>query len=477
MSPRSCPASRRRRRSGRTCRIGLPWPDGPDVVADGTPGAIWLRGVVTDGAGDPVPDALIETWQADPAGGFDHPDDPRGAGARIRLPRLRPLPDRRRRAVRDPDPQARPGARPGRAPAGAARRLSGLRPRAAAPGGDPDLLRRRAGGQRRRPGARLGVPNERRATLIASARRATATGSTSGCRATMRPSSSPSEPGGLFDGVLAAGPVRAAVDDEAWLRAMLDVEAALARAQARVGTVPAAAAEAITAACAAARGEPAFDPAALGAAAAGSGNPVIPLVRALRDAVAAASRRPRCRAGRGAVGSEAAAYVHAGATSQDILDTAAMLVARRALDRPPRRPDRGSRHRGGPGRHPPGHTGGRADPAPAGPADDVRPGGRRLAHRPGRRRGPAGRRPGRSGRTARRCRRDAGRVRAGRARRGHRRWPQELGLAAPVLPWHTDRTRVAELAGALGLAAGTLGKIARDVTLYAQTEVAESRAG
>ncbi|HKS43533.1 MAG TPA: protocatechuate 3,4-dioxygenase subunit alpha [Amycolatopsis sp.] len=58
--------------------IGLPWADGPTVVPEGTPGAVWIRGTVTDGAGDPVPDALIETWQADPGGRFDHPDDPRG---------------------------------------------------------------------------------------------------------------------------------------------------------------------------------------------------------------------------------------------------------------------------------------------------------------------------------------------------------------------------------------------------------------
>ncbi len=51
--------------------IGLPWPDGPYVVEAGTPGAIWLRGSVLDGAGDPVPDALVETWQAGPDGRFD----------------------------------------------------------------------------------------------------------------------------------------------------------------------------------------------------------------------------------------------------------------------------------------------------------------------------------------------------------------------------------------------------------------------
>jgi protocatechuate 3,4-dioxygenase alpha subunit len=58
--------------------IGLPWPDGPFVVPAGTPGAITISGLITDGAGDPLSDALIESWQADPAGRFAHPDDPRG---------------------------------------------------------------------------------------------------------------------------------------------------------------------------------------------------------------------------------------------------------------------------------------------------------------------------------------------------------------------------------------------------------------
>jgi protocatechuate 3,4-dioxygenase alpha subunit len=61
--------------------IGLPWPDGPDVVTGDVDGAVWIRGVVTDGAGSPVPDALIETWQADPQGHFNHPDDPNGRTA------------------------------------------------------------------------------------------------------------------------------------------------------------------------------------------------------------------------------------------------------------------------------------------------------------------------------------------------------------------------------------------------------------
>jgi protocatechuate 3,4-dioxygenase alpha subunit len=61
--------------------VGLIWVDGPDVVPEGTPGAVRIGGRVLDGAGDPVPDALVETWQADPVGCFAHPDDPRGPGA------------------------------------------------------------------------------------------------------------------------------------------------------------------------------------------------------------------------------------------------------------------------------------------------------------------------------------------------------------------------------------------------------------
>jgi protocatechuate 3,4-dioxygenase alpha subunit len=58
--------------------IALPWPDGPDVVAADAPGAVRIHGHVYDGHGDPVPDALVETWQADVNGRFVHPDDPRG---------------------------------------------------------------------------------------------------------------------------------------------------------------------------------------------------------------------------------------------------------------------------------------------------------------------------------------------------------------------------------------------------------------
>ncbi|MGZ4590788.1 MAG: protocatechuate 3,4-dioxygenase subunit alpha, partial [Actinomycetes bacterium] len=58
--------------------IGLVWDDCVDVVPAGTLGAVWLRGHVYDGEGAPVSDAMVETWQADAQGRFDHPDDPRG---------------------------------------------------------------------------------------------------------------------------------------------------------------------------------------------------------------------------------------------------------------------------------------------------------------------------------------------------------------------------------------------------------------
>ncbi len=58
--------------------IGLTWPDGAWAAAEGTAGGFWVRGRVFDGAGDLVPDAMIETWQADPEGRFASPEDPRG---------------------------------------------------------------------------------------------------------------------------------------------------------------------------------------------------------------------------------------------------------------------------------------------------------------------------------------------------------------------------------------------------------------
>jgi protocatechuate 3,4-dioxygenase, alpha subunit len=61
--------------------IGLTWEDGSFVVPEGTPGAFRIRGRVLDGEGELVPDAIVESWQADPEGRYNHPDDPRGAEA------------------------------------------------------------------------------------------------------------------------------------------------------------------------------------------------------------------------------------------------------------------------------------------------------------------------------------------------------------------------------------------------------------
>src|SRR5258708_356283 len=116
--------------------------------------------------------------------------------------------------------------------------------------------------------------------------------------------------GGLFGGLFDRG--AAGTGDEAWLQAMLDTEAALARALERTGLAPAGTGAAVTEAARAGG----FDADELGRAAAQTGNPVPALVRALTAAVPA----------------EAAWAVHQGATSQDIIDTAVMLLARRVLD-------------------------------------------------------------------------------------------------------------------------------------------------
>jgi 3-carboxy-cis,cis-muconate cycloisomerase len=101
------------------------------------------------------------------------------------------------------------------------------------------------------------------------------------------------------------------LSDEAWVEAMLSVEVALARTQARLGVIPAGAADAIAEAATSTR----IDVADLAVRARGSANPVVELVREFTAAV----------------GEDAAEYVHRGGTSQDILDSAAMLLAARAL--------------------------------------------------------------------------------------------------------------------------------------------------
>lgn len=255
----------------------------------------------------------------------------------------------------------------------------------------------------------------------------------------------------LFDGTYARGAAAQAVTDAGWLRALLDVEAALARAGAATGLVPADAAERIAAACAPER----FDLAVLAREAGEHATVVVPLVLVLKEQVGAAD----------------AGFVHAGATSQDVLDSAAMLLARRALE--PLLVDAraaadaaarlAAAHRDTPmtgrtllqqalpttfGLRAAGWTSA-LDAARGDLAEVVTA---RLAVQLG---GPVG--TGSPALTA--------------------AFARELGLAEPLLPWHTDRGRVVALAAALGALSGSCAKLARDVTLLTQQEVGELREG
>jgi 3-carboxy-cis,cis-muconate cycloisomerase len=256
----------------------------------------------------------------------------------------------------------------------------------------------------------------------------------------------------LFGPTVVTDELATATSDEAWLRALLDAEVALARAEAEAGVIPAAAAIAIAAAAVPAS----FDLAAIGRDARAGGNPVIPLVAALAAAV----------------GDDAAGWVHWGATSQDIMDSAQMLVAARSALL--------------------------IDASLA----DLADGCARLAELHGDT-VMAGRTllqqalPVTFGLAAagwlnavvdtRRMLRPAQAALAAQlggavgtlASLGHAgpevaaRFAAHLGLAEPPLPWHTARQRVAALAAALGIAAGTAAKIAGDIALLMQTEVAE----
>ncbi len=265
------------------------------------------------------------------------------------------------------------------------------------------------------------------------------------------------EPGGrgLFGGVFAKG--EAETGDVAWVQAMLDTEAGLARALERAGLAPAGSGAAVTAEAQA--GNFLLDE--LGGLAALTGNPVPGLARAL------ARRVPQPAAG----------AVHQGATSQDILDTAAMLLARRvtavvladlatAADAAAALAEE----------HRSTIMIGRTLLQQAVPVtfglvaagwltalDEAREGlaavgSRRLAVQFG---GAVG--------TLASLGVDGPRVAALLA--------EELGLAVPVLPWHTERLRIIDLGAALARVTAALGKIARDVTLLAQPEVGEVSEG
>jgi 3-carboxy-cis,cis-muconate cycloisomerase len=269
---------------------------------------------------------------------------------------------------------------------------------------------------------------------------------------------------GLLGPGWAGSPAAAATGDTAFLRAVLDAEAALTRAQARLGLVPAAAAEAVTRAVTEAAGGSGFDMASVVARARSGGNPVIPLVADLTSAVGA---------GHGP-------YVHRGATSQDIMDTATMLVAVRVLDLVLADLGRtaaalarlAAAHRDTPM---PGRTlTQHAVPTTFG----LKAAGWRSLVLDARDRLTAvrGSLPVQLGGAA-------GTLAAFTAYGATdaialpAEFARELGLREPLLPWHTLRTPVADLAGGLAFTAGALGKAAADVLTLARTEIGEVTEG
>jgi len=241
--------------------------------------------------------------------------------------------------------------------------------------------------------------------------------------------------------------------DEACLERLLEVEAALARVQARLGLIPAAAAERI-AAGAVLEG---VDRAEIRAGLENDGVPVIALVRGLRRAV----------------GAEAAPYVHWGATSQDIMDTALVLQLRAALERLAPRLEAlaielcrlAAQHRD---TVMAGRTHGQqavpitfglkaagwAAPLLRGVArlKELRP--RLLVVQLG----------GAAGTLS---------VLEDRGIEVMEALAEELGLRPSLFPWHGQRDRLAEFASWLSLVSGSVAKMAQDVILLSQTEVAE----
>src|SRR4249920_3218885 len=261
----------------------------------------------------------------------------------------------------------------------------------------------------------------------------------------------------LLAPMLSSAAMRAVCDDAATLQNMLDFEAALARAEAALGVIPADAAQPITKAC---RTE-SFDLAALAEAATRSGNLAIPLVKALTANVAK-------------VDAEAARYVHWGATSQDVIDTGAMLGLRAGIDAllaDINRAIAGFAGLARQHRHTPVVA--RTWLQHALPM----PFGLKLAeyaaalHR--------------SKRRLQRLRGETLALQFGGAAgtlaalgtRGLQvaeRLAQELKLPLPEAPWHTHRDRIAEAASVFAILAGTCGKIARAVQLMMQTDVGEA---
>jgi len=261
----------------------------------------------------------------------------------------------------------------------------------------------------------------------------------------------------LLAPMFSSGPMRAVCDDVAYLQAMLDFEAALARAEAAVGVIPQSAAAPIGQACEASL----FDLAGLAEAATRSGNLAIPLVKALTAAVAKAD-------------SSAARFVHWGATSQDVIDTATMLVLRAAVDVLMADLDRAIKGFANLARvHRNTAMVARTWLQHALPM----PFGLKLAeyaaalHRSRTRlerlsqEGLALQFGGAAGTLA---------ALGDRGLAVAEKLAEELKLPLPEAPWHTHRDRIAEAASVLAILAGSCGKIARDVSLLMQTDVAEA---
>ncbi len=256
-----------------------------------------------------------------------------------------------------------------------------------------------------------------------------------------------------FSAIFVPEELREAVSDRAWLQGMLDAERALAKACAAAGLVPAAAAARIGEVCLAEL----YDAARLAGDGRAVGNPAEPLVRELRSTA----------------GDEAADYVHLGATSQDIVDTAAMLVSRRAVTLVLAELDRlaggcaalARAHRSTP-------MAARTLLQQAVPTTfGLKAAGWLVAVLESRERLVAVR----GERLAAQLGGAAGTLAAlgDRGPEVARLYAEELGLAEPVLPWHANRQRLAELGAALDGAAGAAAKVGRDIVLLAQSEVGE----
>ena len=241
----------------------------------------------------------------------------------------------------------------------------------------------------------------------------------------------------IFASIFVPEAVQETVSDRAWVQAMLDAEAALAAAEADEGVISAEAAAAVARAC-----EGKFELSGARDAA----NPVVPLARALRE------RAPEA---------------HFGATSQDILDTAAMLVARRAralivdeLDAVAAACARlAGEHRRTP-------MAARTLMQQALPTTFGLKAAGWLA-------GVAAARDGLAAVPLAAQLGGAAGTLAGLGPAVLSRFAARLELAEPPLPWHSDRTRVAALGSALAIAAGACEKVALDIVLLAQNEVGE----